>query len=90
MPTGCRSTAEDHGRLATPFGQIDGVWANRSQGVGRGKRYLEARKPVPPSADCDINSFLKLIRDTGHRSYVSRVTCHVSLLGCVKPEGGDP
>jgi hypothetical protein len=51
------------GGWLTSFGQIDEVWAARSRG-GCGKRYLEAKKPVSPITGCDINSFLKLIRDT--------------------------
>jgi ribose transport system substrate-binding protein len=41
------------------YDQIDGIWADGSQGVGAVNAYIEANKPVPPITGCDINVFLK-------------------------------
>jgi ribose transport system substrate-binding protein len=47
------------------YPEIDGIWADGSQGVGAVNAYLEANKPVPPITGCDINTFLKQWKEHG-------------------------
>jgi ribose transport system substrate-binding protein len=73
--------------------QIDGVWADGSQGVGAVNAYLEANKPVPPITGCDVNSFLKQWKQHGFSAmavtYTARVG-EVSVLTALDVLAGKP
>jgi ribose transport system substrate-binding protein len=60
---------------------IDGVWADGSQGVGAVEAYLEAGKPVPPITGCDINLFLKQWKSNGFSAMAVTYSPRVGQTG---------
>jgi ribose transport system substrate-binding protein len=63
------------------YGNIDGVWADGSQGVGAVNAYLEAGKPVPPITGCDINLFLKQWKSNGFSAMAVTYSARVGQTG---------
>lgn len=61
--------------------QIDGIWADGSQGVGAVQAYLEAGKPVPPITGCDINAFLKQWKQNNLTAMAVTYSARVGILG---------
>jgi ribose transport system substrate-binding protein len=61
--------------------QIDGIWADGSQGVGAVNAYLEANQPIPPITGCDINSFLKQWKQHGFPAMAVTYPARVGQLG---------